>query len=203
MTNPPSSRQSSVWIDAATPIVVTLGVIWIAVVRDRLAQTFPTDAGPITITGYGTLLALTALIAHTTRWQAFGHMNWGLALPIHIAAGVVAGVVIAAPALRVGALPAAGLLHLPASLAVASIEEATFRGALFALWEQRFGKGAAVVVTSVAFALAHAAHYPPVVLILGLLLGVAFATWRALRNDLVAPIVAHTIADTLGLAALG
>ena len=84
---------------------------------------------------------------------------------------------------------------MAAAVAVSIGEEIAFRGALFAALEDLGGAPLAVIGTTLAWTAAHALSHPaeflPAVAAAGLLL----AIWRMTFRDLVAPIVAHTIAD--------
>ena len=117
-------------------------------------------------------------------------------LPTRVLGGLALAVVLLIPtAARVTAAP-----FLPAGLALAAIavsigEELAFRGALFAALEDAGGGALAVVGTTAAWTAAHALSHPleflfPVAAA-GLLLGI----WRLACRDLVAPIIAHVLAD--------
>lgn len=78
------------------------------------------------------------------------------------------------------------------------VEELTYRGLGFAAVQQFFGGGAAVVVTSLAFGLAHGLVIAlPVLAIFGLILG-----WLRLRtSSLYPPIILHAIFNGAALLA--
>jgi membrane protease YdiL (CAAX protease family) len=82
-----------------------------------------------------------------------------------------------------------------AAVAVSVGEEVAFRGALFAALEAVGGPVLAILGSTLAWTLAHAASHPleflPAVAAAGLLLGL----WRWACRDLVGPIVAHVLAD--------
>jgi membrane protease YdiL (CAAX protease family) len=117
-------------------------------------------------------------------------------LGLRIVGGFALAAVLLLPAAaRMGAVPA-----LPGALAVAAVavsvgEEVAFRGALFAALEDAGGAPLAVVGSTLAWtaahALSHSAQFLPAVAAAGLLL----AMWRMVFKDLVAPVVAHVIAD--------
>lgn len=117
-------------------------------------------------------------------------------LGLRLLGGCALGAVLLLPAaVRMTAIP-----MLPAALAAAAIavsvgEEIAFRGALFAALEDLGGPPLAVIGSTLAWTAAHALSHPaeflPAVAAAGLLLGI----WRMAFKDLVAPIVAHVIAD--------
>jgi hypothetical protein len=122
-----------------------------------------------------------------------------------VVAGVVGAVVLCVPAaLRhfAGestivsghgyALWAAGVV------AVASAEEALLRGSLYRAVEQRAGAVAAVALTSVAFAMVHIPLYGWAVVPLDLAVGVWLGVLRAVSGSVLAPAVAHSLADLAG-----
>jgi len=78
------------------------------------------------------------------------------------------------------------------------VEELTYRGLGFAAVQQFFGGGVAVVVTSLAFGLAHGLVIAlPVLTIFGLILG-----WLRLRtSSLYPPIILHAIFNGAALLA--
>jgi membrane protease YdiL (CAAX protease family) len=130
---------------------------------------------------------------------AFGARDLGLArsaLGSRLAAGVAIGVVLLLPALareRPGPL-------LPAAFAVAAIavsigEEIAFRGALFAALDAWLGPLPAVLGSTLVFTAGHVLSHPPEFLLPVATAGALLAAWRWACRDLVAPIVAHCIAD--------
>ena len=84
------------------------------------------------------------------------------------------------------------------AVAAPIVEELTYRGLGFAAVRQFFGAGAAVVVTALAFGLAHGLVIAlPVLTIFGLILG-----WLRLRTrSLYPPIILHAIFNGAALAA--
>jgi membrane protease YdiL (CAAX protease family) len=117
-------------------------------------------------------------------------------LAMRVVGGFALAVVLLLPAAaRVSAVPL-----LPASLAVAAIvvsigEELAFRGALFAALEDAGGAPVAVVGTTALWTAAHALSHPPEFLFSVAAAGLLLGVWRMACRDLVAPIVAHVIAD--------
>jgi membrane protease YdiL (CAAX protease family) len=118
----------------------------------------------------------------------------------HLGLRLVGGVAVAAVLL----LPALAREHpgplLPAPFAAAAIavsvgEEIAFRGALFAAIDAWLGPAPAILGSSLVFTAAHALSHPPEFLLAVAAAGVLLSTWRWACDDLVAPIVAHCIAD--------
>jgi len=120
-----------------------------------------------------------------------------------ITLGLAAGVGLAASAL-VGAHPAgwataaAGFPLAPwavATLLVAAAEEAVLRGALFDGLAAPLGLPAAALLTSVAFSLMHVPVYGWHAIPLDLGVGFALAGLRLLSGGVLAPAIAHAVAD--------
>lgn len=124
-----------------------------------------------------------------------------------LAIGVGAGIALVALT-RIGAI--AGGVELPAGLGrpaapfvpwvavtllVATGEEALLRGRLFDVARHAGGTVAAVVLTSVAFALLHVPLYGWQVVPLDLAVGVLFAGLRLVTRGYAAPAAAHAVAD--------
>jgi len=137
-----------------------------------------------------------ALAASAVGWPA---QRLGLSTS-RLGLRVLGGFALAAVLLLPAAARAGGAPFLPAGLAAAAIaisigEEVAFRGALYAALEDLGGAPVAVVGTTVlwtaAHALSHPAEFLPAVAAAGLLL----ALWRWACRDLVAPVIAHAIAD--------
>ncbi len=85
-----------------------------------------------------------------------------------------------------------------AVVAVAGAEEALLRGSLYRAVEQHAGAVAAVALTSVAFALLHVPLYGWAVLPLDLAVGVWLGVLRAVSGSVLAPALAHSLADLAG-----
>jgi membrane protease YdiL (CAAX protease family) len=81
------------------------------------------------------------------------------------------------------------------TLLVASAEEVLLRGALFSAVGRSYGLPAAVVVSSIAFALMHVPLYGWAVVPLDLAAGVWLAGLRMAGGGVGAPAVAHALAD--------
>jgi membrane protease YdiL (CAAX protease family) len=130
-------------------------------------------------------------------------------VPASAAIGAAGGLVLVAIALVARLSMASspvppGLSAGPASLfvpwvaitvVVATAEELVLRGALFRAIEESGGLAAAILVTTVAFALMHVPLYGWHVVPLDLGVGLWLAGLRLLSGGVVAPAVAHTIAD--------
>ena len=115
---------------------------------------------------------------------------------LRVLGGIALGAVLLLPAaVRPGAAPI-----LPAGLALAAIavsigEEVAFRGALYAALEDVGGAPLAVLGSTLLWTLAHALSHPPAFLGAVAAAGLLLALWRWACKDLVAPVIAHVIAD--------
>jgi membrane protease YdiL (CAAX protease family) len=96
-------------------------------------------------------------------------------------------------------LPLHGYLPWALGVTVVAIaEEALLRGTLYAALDERFGTPTALVVTTSAFALLHVPLYGWSVFLLDLAVGFALGTLRAITGTVLAPAIAHTVADLAG-----
>ena len=117
-------------------------------------------------------------------------------LGFRVLGGFALGAVLLLPAaVRPGAAPI-----LPAGLALAAIavsigEEVAFRGALYAALEDIGGAPVAVLGSTLLWTVAHALSHPPAFLGAVAAAGLLLALWRWACRDLVAPVIAHVIAD--------
>lgn len=117
-------------------------------------------------------------------------------LGLRVLGGFALGAVLLLPAaVRPGAAPL-----LPAGLALAAVavsigEEVAFRGALYAALEEMGGAPVAVLGSTLVWTLAHALSHPPAFLGAVAAAGLLLALWRWALKDLVAPVIAHVIAD--------
>ena len=117
-------------------------------------------------------------------------------LGLRVVGGLALGAVLLLPAaVRPGAAPI-----LPAGLALAAVavsigEEVAFRGALYAALEDVGGAPVAVLGSTLLWTLAHALSHPPAFLGAVAAAGLLLALWRWAFKDLVAPVIAHVIAD--------
>ncbi len=78
---------------------------------------------------------------------------------------------------------------------VATVEEVAFRGALFDTLQAGWGPGAALILTSGLFGVAHASLYGPASVPADVAAGLLFGGLRLASGGLVAPAVAHVLAD--------
>ena len=75
------------------------------------------------------------------------------------------------------------------------VEEITFRGIAFgALVARGIGPVAAIILSSLAFAISHL-QYSPAAMLVVFLSGVGFAVLRVLSGTVIVPIVAHAAAN--------
>ncbi len=117
-------------------------------------------------------------------------------LGTRVLGGLALAVVLLIPtAARVVATPI-----LPAGLAIAAVavslgEELAFRGALFAALEDAGGAPLAVIGTTALWTAAHARSHPPQFLFAVAAAGLLLGVWRMACRDLVAPMIAHVLAD--------
>jgi membrane protease YdiL (CAAX protease family) len=124
-----------------------------------------------------------------------------------VAAGIAFGlalVVLAVVGAAVGGSPVVGGLSRPAApflpwavitVAVAAGEEGVLRGVLFDRLRAAGGTSAAIVITTIAFALIHVPLYGWHVVPLDLAVGLGFAGLRLSTRTVLAPVVAHAVAD--------
>jgi membrane protease YdiL (CAAX protease family) len=120
--------------------------------------------------------------------------------------GVVGGGVLAgawllshgSPGVQVAPLNAGLALWTPIVALVAVAEEVVFRGALFDAVRAGFGDGAALLVTTLLFAVMHAPLYGIGSLPLDLAVGLLLGGLRIVSGGALAPAVAHVIADLAG-----
>ncbi|GEM_PF-2681518 len=176
--------------------------ILVSLWRDAAAGRWPGRAGPITLVGYAALL-LVAVAACRSMRIGIGELGLGHdRLGPRLGGGAALALALTGPALIHGVSTPLALAAVLAAASVAVTEEVLFRGVLFVLVRSTFGVVPAVVVSGTAFAAAHAAIYPISLLLLGLVVGLLLGTWRAMVNDLVGPILAHTVADAVAGAVL-
>ena len=92
--------------------------------------------------------------------------------------------------------PAASLLPwAQVTLLVATAEEVVIRGALFRATEDVAGPAGAIAFTAAVFALLHVPLYGWAVVPLDLGVGVLLGGLRVLTGGVLAPVVAHVVAD--------
>jgi len=171
-----------------------------AVVVARLAAT-RAGLDPLAIgAGFATALGALAL-AGGLRLQIdrrlFVPVSLGLAFGIAIVVVGVAGAALggATPVPGLGR-PAAPFLPWTAiTVVVAAAEEALLRGLLFDRIRRLGGVGPALIATSVVFALMHVPLYGWHVVPLDLAVGLGLGGLRLATRGIVAPAVAHAVAD--------
>jgi membrane protease YdiL (CAAX protease family) len=102
------------------------------------------------------------------------------------------------PAIQIAPINAAIALWTPIVALVAVAEEVVLRGALFSAVRSSYGDAAALVVTTLLFALMHAPLYGIGSLPLDLAVGLLLGGLRIVSGGVFAPAVAHVIADLAG-----
>lgn len=117
-------------------------------------------------------------------------------LPERVVGGMaLAGVLLLPAAVRWGGGPGLSPEYGLAAVAVSIGEEVAFRGVLFAALEEVGSAAFAIAGTTVVWTLAHALSHPvaflPAVAFAGLLL----AVWRWAADDLVGPMLGHSLAN--------
>jgi membrane protease YdiL (CAAX protease family) len=139
--------------------------------------------------------ALLAII-RLDGWPAAIEDRWGRGRSL--VAGLVVGGVLLVPGVlgAVSARPLDGFWGWAAIAAgIAVLEEITIRGVLYRRWLEEAGPLAAVITTSVVFALIHLPRYGLSAMPLDLSVGLALGGLRALTGRILPCAVAHTIAD--------
>jgi membrane protease YdiL (CAAX protease family) len=137
-----------------------------------------------------------ALLVTAWGWPAEGLGVGTSRLGLRVLGGLALGAILLLPAaVRPGAAP-----MLPAGLALAALavsigEEVAFRGALYAALVDVGGAPVAVLGSTIVWTLAHALSHPPAFLGAVAAAGLLLALWRWACRDLVAPVIAHVIAD--------
>ena len=124
------------------------------------------------------------------------------AAPRTVVAGAAGGAVIVGAA-AAGRQVLVGLTVNPSALAwwlplvagVAVVEELLLRGALFTALSRARGDGTALVVTSLLFGLMHIPLYGWIAVPLDCAVGLFLGALRLLTRSVVAPAVAHVVAD--------
>ncbi len=102
------------------------------------------------------------------------------------------------PGIHVAPVNAALALWTPVVALVAVAEEVALRGALFSAVRFSHGDGAALVVTTILFAAMHVPLYGIGSLPLDLAAGLLLGGLRIVSGGVLAPAVAHVIADLAG-----
>jgi membrane protease YdiL (CAAX protease family) len=137
------------------------------------------------------------LLRQATRHDMAISAAAGVAFGLGLMLVTIVGTSVAGAALPPGlARPAAPFLPWAlVTLVVASAEEGILRGVLFDRMEAAGGLVAAVVVTTIVFALMHVPLYGWHVVPLDLTVGLGLAGLRVATRSIVAPAIAHTVAD--------
>ena len=174
-----------------------LGLAAAVLIRVRIAG----PAGPASVPAglsFGLALMLLAAVLgeRPSAWRGSG----GAAAVGLAGAAVLCAPVIVRHLAEPGYTAPAGLAVTWAAgvTLVAIAEEALLRGAVYRLIVARHGTVPAIAVTAVAFALLHAPVYGWAVVPLDLAVGVWLGVLRHLTGSVVAPAVAHTVADLAG-----
>jgi membrane protease YdiL (CAAX protease family) len=181
---------------APRALLLSAGVGAAVALRVALGGSEATGSMPAGITFAVALLALAAGAGWRSSRPAFG----SAALGVGGGGVLVAAWVTAHPgtALDVAPLNAAIVLWTPIVAIIAVAEEVALRGVLFDAVRGWGGDGWALLATTVVFALMHLPLYGigalPVDLAVGLLLG----GLRIVSGGVLAPAVAHVIADLAG-----
>lgn len=178
------------------PVVQPLLLVaaFAAAVAVRVAVAGPAGAGSIraglvfAVVLAGLAWVNRAGVTVSARALAFGLLGaMALVLPVLVTHGVG------------GHLDATGYATwAPATVAVATAEEAFLRGALYDAVARARGVDAAVIVGAVAFAALHIPLYGWRAVPLDLAVGVALGALRVLTGTWTAPAVAHAGADLVG-----
>ena len=171
-------------------VAVLTAYILLAEYARALASEIPNAVVP------ALLLGGIALAAAAWGWPA-ERLGLGTSrLAMRVVGGLALAVVLLIPtAARVGEM---GLLPLDAAIAAIAVsigEEIAFRGALFAALEDAGGPAVAVAGTTAIWTAAHALSHPPQFLFAVAAAGLLLGAWRMAFRDLVAPMIAHVIAD--------
>jgi membrane protease YdiL (CAAX protease family) len=184
------AHRRAAWID---PLAVGFGLA--VAVTARWLATANLVADPIVV-GLGFGIGLMALGA-VGRTIARVPRPSGILLGV-IGACLLVGVALLPPAAS-GEAPAIRILAFgpwaAATVLVAAAEEAVLRGALFDGLVRLGGPVAAIVLTSVAFALMHVPSYGWHVVPLDLGAGLLLGGLRLLSGGIAAPAIAHAVAD--------
>lgn len=177
---------------AGRPLLVLAGVGASGLVRTAMAG--PQGSASISAAAAFALLLLGVGVA--AGWRP-GRLSVGGALLGLLGALVL----VAAPLLRDGTIqlqsPQPFVLEVwaPVVILVAVAEEVALRGALFATVNSRAGGALAVAVSAIVFALLHVPLYGWGALPLDLAAGVWLGVLRLVSGGVLAPALAHALAD--------
>jgi membrane protease YdiL (CAAX protease family) len=181
--------------------VVASATIAIAVGRDLLVRVRPVESEALTVGSALVVLIIAILFARTAQVEPLALGIGRKGVHVRIAGMVALSIIAAAPFLpkeHVLVQVLSTATRTTPIIAIAVIgEELLCRGTLLTLALRSMSPALAVAFTSVTFALMHAARYPPQVLLLGIVAGALWGTWRVVTGDLVGPIAGHFVADFL------
>lgn len=195
------------WLAIAGTIAGLAAVValrWFAVTRGA--------PGLVVGVGFATALLAVWALAGGGRKDHPPEIRWREAiaprrLAVALVAGTVFGLVLVlvavAGSLLGGSVLPAGFSRPAApflpwalvTIGVATAEEGILRGALFDRLRSRAGLIAAIAVTTVVFALMHVPLYGWQVVPLDVAVGLGFAGLRLATRSIVAPAMAHSVAD--------
>jgi membrane protease YdiL (CAAX protease family) len=206
-----ASDRRRPWVTSAAVLIGLWGIVgarWLATTRGLDALMIGAS--------FGLGLALLWLVAAERGRRAPGPRGWRpapLVGPITGRLAVAAGigfafglllVVLAIAGASIGSSPIVPGLSRPAApfltwagitILVATAEEGILRGVLFDRLRTAGGLAPTLIVTSIAFALLHVPLYGWHVVPLDLAVGLAFGGLRLSTRTVVAPAVAHAVAD--------
>ena len=189
-----SSIVSAAWVQAA---LLVAGLA--AIVALRWSATIRGLDGLAVGAAFGVALGALAIVAggHFRLRIRARSVLLGLAVGLALVAGAIIGASMNG-ALRVPGLGRPAAAFLPWALVtviVATAEEAILRGVLFDRIHRAGGIPAAIVLTSAVFALLHVPLYGWHVVPLDLAVGLTLGGLRIATRGIVAPAIAHAVAD--------
>ena len=149
----------------------------------------------------GVVFALAMLVVAIAAGWRPGRPRVAAAVLGVVGGGVLAGswlISHGSPGVQFAAINAGLTLWTPIVALVADAEEIVLHGALFDAVRSGFGDGAALLVTSVLFAVMHVPLLGIGSLPLDLAVGLLLGGLRVVSGGVLAPAVAHVIADLAG-----
>lgn len=149
----------------------------------------PYAAIPALIVG-GAALAVTGL-GNAPSGLGLGRGRWAM----RIVGGLALGAVLLLPAAVRSGAPLLPLAFAIPAIAVSIGQEVAFRGALYAALDEVGGAPLAITGSTLLWTAAHALSHPPQFLGAVAAAGLLLALWRWAFQDLVAPVIAHVVAD--------
>jgi membrane protease YdiL (CAAX protease family) len=178
-------------------ILTIVGLLAMAIAARRQLVTGGADGLQVGV-GFGvTLVAIGFTGGWRWRRPAAGSVARSAAIGSAAALGLVALAMVGrAHGPWIPLDPAASLLPwAQVTLLVATAEEVVIRGALFEATGAVSGPAGAIALTAAVFALLHVPLYGWAVVPLDLGVGVLFGGLRVLTGGVLAPVVAHAVAD--------